>query len=492
MDLKLATPLTLPNGLVLPNRLTKAAMAENLAKKGLPTPEMRKAYAAWATGGWGMVLTGNVQVDERHLGGPRDVVLLDDRADGEMLAAWRAWAAACKGDGEGEGEGEGDGKAGGGRRRRRRPVAVMQINHPGRQSPRGAGKRGLFAPAMAPSAVPLRLGSGLLARLVSALVFGTPREMTAADIEDVVRRFAETARVAAEAGFDGAEIHAAHGYLLAQFLSPRTNLRTDAYGANPAGRAKILVDVVRAMREATPEGFAIGIKFNSVDHQSESELRDCIEQLRAITEAGVDFLEVSGGTYEDPSVSFVPQSSESTLYFGHMTARVASYPPRMRRRLLSEAPGLAPRSRTAILTLVLRPLDVPEKRRDGGEVVPDQGPRGLLPRVRARHPIFLPRPPPHGDGRLPDARGHGGRAGLGRVRPRRARPARVRRPGAARDGTVQQGGRGRRSEVVRQEDPDAVDPEADRAGRGRRGRECKSPLLCELPSGSWGADVYDV
>lgn len=322
MDLQFSTPITLPNGLVLPNRVTKAAMAENLAKNGLPTPEMQKAYEVWATGGWGMVLTGNVQVDEQHLGGPGDVRLFDDRSDGVMLAAWRDWAAACKGPAEDEGNG------------RRRPAAVVQINHPGRQSPMGAGKRGLFAKAIAPSPVPLRLGTGLLARMVSALVFGTPREMTVADIEDVVRRFAETARLSAEAGFDGAEIHAAHGYLLAQFLSPKTNLRNDAYGGSAVKRAQILVDVVKAMREATPKGFAIGIKFNSVDHQSESELKDCIEQLKVITDAGVDFLEVSGGTYEDPSVS-LPPSSE----FASADGPRASFLLSEKMPYLSETPG---------------------------------------------------------------------------------------------------------------------------------------------------------
>lgn len=93
--------------------------------------------------------------------------------------------------------------------------------------------------------------------------------------------------------------------MLAQFLSAKTNLRSDAYGGTARKRAKIIVDVVKAMREATPKGFTIGIKFNSVDHQSKEELEDCIEQLGEIVDAGVDFLEVSGGTYEDPQVSFI-------------------------------------------------------------------------------------------------------------------------------------------------------------------------------------------
>ncbi|KAJ4418770.1 hypothetical protein N0V82_005335 [Gnomoniopsis sp. IMI 355080] len=287
--LEISRPLTLPSGLVLPNRLVKAAMAEGMAgKDGLPNPTLQSAYSKWADGGWGMVLTGNVAVDERHLGQPGDVVLLDDEA--KMFPTWKEWAKACK---------EG---AGGDAHGRQNVPVVVQINHPGRQSPAGAGSRGFFAKALAPSAVPLLLGSGLLGHVVSRLVFGTPKEMTIADIEDVVRRFAATARVSAEAGFDGVEIHAAHGYLLAQFLSPKVNQRTDAYGGSPAKRAKIIVDILKAMRAVTPKGFTVGIKFNSVDHQSESELKDCIEQLKVIVEAGIDFLEVSGGTYEDPKM----------------------------------------------------------------------------------------------------------------------------------------------------------------------------------------------
>lgn len=286
MALQISQPLTLPSGLTLPNRLVKAAMAEALSPDGLPAANLTSAYAVWADGGWGMKLTGNVQVDERYLGQPGDIVLLEGEGGNEakMLAAWKDWAKTCKAGAGGS-------------------PTVVQINHPGRQSPMGAGKRGLFSKSLAPSAVPLQLGQGMLAKLVSALVFGTPKEMTVADIEDVVRRFAATARISAEAGFDGAEIHAAHGYLLAQFLTPAVNQRNDAYGGSAEKRAKIVVDIVKAMREATPKGFTIGIKFNSVDHQSESELKDCIEQLRLIVDAGVDFLEVSGGSYEDPTVS---------------------------------------------------------------------------------------------------------------------------------------------------------------------------------------------
>ncbi|KAI3394348.1 hypothetical protein diail_2900 [Diaporthe ilicicola] len=282
MALQISQPITLPSGLVLPNRLVKAAMAENMAGSAtdyLPDDAMKRSYSVWADAGWGMILTGNVQVDKKHLGQPRDTSIIEDEA--KQLESWRAWARATKGP---------EGKT----------PAIVQINHPGRQSPAGAGTRGFFAKSIAPSAVPLVLGPGLLARLASAVVMGTPREMTVAEIEEVVSQFARAARLSADAGFDGVELHAAHGYLLAQFLSPKSNRRTDAYGGTPAKSAKIVADIIRAVRAVTPEGFTIGIKLNSVDHQSESALKDCIEQLQVIREAGIDFLEVSGGTYEDP------------------------------------------------------------------------------------------------------------------------------------------------------------------------------------------------
>lgn len=185
--------------------------------------------------------------------------------------------------------------------------AIMQINHPGRQSPMGAGRRSLFAKTLAPSAVPIKLGDGLWPRFLVSLLFGTPKEMTHKDIQDVVAHFARTAKAASEAGFAGVEVHAAHGYLLSQFLSPDINLRTDEYGGSAVNRARIVVEIVRAIRDVVPKEFCVGIKFNSADYSPGPEaglaLEDRIAQVRVIAEAGLDFLEVSGGTYENPTVS---------------------------------------------------------------------------------------------------------------------------------------------------------------------------------------------
>ncbi|KAF4944980.1 hypothetical protein FSARC_14532 [Fusarium sarcochroum] len=282
-DLLLSQPLQLPCGLTLPNRLVKAALAEEMSDcQKLPTSaQMARTYGAWADGGWGMILTGNVQIDDLYLGGHSDLAVSSSLPEEKVLEAYKTFAGIC---------------------RRKGTPTIMQINHPGRQSPLGAGKKSLWAKNIAPSAVQMDMGPDFISRVVTNVIFGTPKEMSVAEIEDVVKRFASTARIAAEAGFDGVEIHAAHGYLLSQFLSAKSNQRTDEYGGSPAARAKIIIDVAKAIRAATPKTFCVGLKFNSADHQSPTELQECLEQISLIAQVGLDFLEVSGGSYENPTM----------------------------------------------------------------------------------------------------------------------------------------------------------------------------------------------
>ncbi|KAM3494124.1 hypothetical protein MY3957_002576 [Beauveria namnaoensis] len=281
-SLEIANPITLPCGLTLRNRLAKASLAEGWAGRDrLPHDDLIETYRLWAEGDWGVIITGNVHVDSTYLGGPEDVSLNERISRNKHIEAWGRWAAASS---------------------ERGTPTLVQINHPGRQSTIGAGTKGLFGKSIAPSAIGVHLGPGLVAKAASALVFGTPREMTDFEIDDVVRRFATTAQVAEAAGFAGVEIHAAHGYLLSAFLSARSNQRTDEYGGTPRKRARIVVETIRAIRAAVSPKFCVGIKINSVDHQSAGELKGCLEQLTEITNAGVDFLEISGGSYENPTM----------------------------------------------------------------------------------------------------------------------------------------------------------------------------------------------
>jgi 2,4-dienoyl-CoA reductase-like NADH-dependent reductase (Old Yellow Enzyme family) len=294
----LSEPITLPiSGLVLQNRLVKvrinlnrtsrtstntpqAALAEAMSEDSSPNEKFEVAYGQWGTGGWGGILTGNVMIDERYKGEAGDLAIETD-ASKRPVDKWKAYAAAIQKEGT---------------------PAFVQLNHPGRQSPLGAGSRSFWDKSLAPSPIGLNIGDNLIARMASGILFGVPREMTISDIDDVKRRFAEAAKFCAEVGFAGIELHAAHGYLLAQFLSPRSNTRTDGYGGSSSKRARIVVEIIKEIRSSVPKGFTVGIKLNSADHQRGANLDDVMEQIALINEAGVDFIEISGGSYEDPTV----------------------------------------------------------------------------------------------------------------------------------------------------------------------------------------------
>lgn len=264
---KIFEPLELQHGKPLRNRIAKAAMEEDLGgKEHLPNPRLFRLYETWSRGGVGLIITGNVMVDARALTSPATVVL-DNRAP---LAPFREWAEAAHSGGA---------------------QVWMQISHPGRQI--GRGMPGI---KIAPSAVPLNLGS-------HSKRFDIPKEMTQGEIEDVIERFVTTASRAADAGFDGVELHAAHGYLLSQFLSPLTNLRTDEWGGNLQGRSKLLREIVTRIRSTVPDDFAIGVKINSADFQRGGfDVADASAVVQMLGELGVDMVEVSGGSYESPAM----------------------------------------------------------------------------------------------------------------------------------------------------------------------------------------------
>ncbi|MGF6114606.1 2,4-dienoyl-CoA reductase-like NADH-dependent reductase (Old Yellow Enzyme family) [Janthinobacterium lividum] len=261
------TALTLPNGTVIPNRLAKAAMEENMADKDhAPSDELIRLYQSWADGGVGLMITGNVMIDRRAMTGPGGVVL-DSAQFGARFEQWSRTA------------------------RSRGAQVWMQINHPGRQMPAAMGQE-----TMAPSPVPMDMGN-------FSKQFSAPREMTEADIADVKQRFVHTAKLAEQFGFTGVQIHAAHGYLLSQFLSPITNKRRDRWGGALENRARLLVDVVNGVRQAVGKGFAVAVKLNSADFQkggfSSEDAKHVVSMLNTL---GVDLIELSGGSYEAPAM----------------------------------------------------------------------------------------------------------------------------------------------------------------------------------------------
>ncbi|RRQ26770.1 NADH:flavin oxidoreductase/NADH oxidase family protein [Rhodococcus sp. Eu-32] len=261
---RLGSPLTLACGQVLPNRLMKAALSEGLGTPShAPDDRLTRLYTRWGTGGFGLVITGNVMVDRTHLGEPGNVVIEDDRD----LDGLTTWAKATKDGGS--------------------PI-WMQLNHPGRQANPLATKAKPVAPSAVASGVP-----GLPA----------PRALTESEILDIVDRFSTAASVAEAAGFDGVQIHGAHGYLVSQFLSSLSNRREDRWGGNLDGRMRFVLEVVRAIRAAVSPGFAVGIKLNSADFQrggfTEEESRETVEHLAG---ERIDLIEISGGSYESPAM----------------------------------------------------------------------------------------------------------------------------------------------------------------------------------------------
>ncbi|MET7510088.1 NADH:flavin oxidoreductase/NADH oxidase family protein [Streptomyces albidoflavus] len=268
MTNQLFSPLHLRSGQVLKNRTAKAAMEENMAGDGqLPDKQLFALYRRWAAGGTGLLITGNVMVHAEALTGPAGVVL-DEHAP---LKPFIEWAEA--------------GKSGGG-------ALWMQINHPGRQV--ASGMPGVV---WGPSDVGVSLGK-------HSSRFGRPTAMTARQIEETVARYAVTARRAEEAGFDGVEVHAAHGYLLSQFLSPLVNTRTDRWGGSLENRARMLLDIVRAVREAVSPTFAVAVKLNSADFQRGGfDADDARRVIKMLEPLGVDLVELSGGSYESPAMT---------------------------------------------------------------------------------------------------------------------------------------------------------------------------------------------
>jgi 2,4-dienoyl-CoA reductase-like NADH-dependent reductase (Old Yellow Enzyme family) len=264
----LQNPLTLPCGSTIPNRLAKAAMTEGLADtSGRPTPDLDRLYSIWSNGGAGLHISGNVHIDADHLERPGNVII-NREPDEEMRAALNRWTTAATRNGN---------------------QFWAQISHAGRQTMKAVNPR-----PKAPSAVKLGLPGGQ---------FGVPVPLEEAEILSLIGRFGQAARICKDTGFTGVQIHAAHGYLISQFLSPRSNLRDDRWGGILENRARFLLFTVNTVRQLVGPDFPISVKLNSADFQRGGFAFDeSLQVARWLQEAGVDLIEISGGTYEQPKL----------------------------------------------------------------------------------------------------------------------------------------------------------------------------------------------
>lgn len=266
--MNLQKSLTLPCGAKLQNRIAKSAMSENMSPRHHgPTQPLINVYDRWAKGGSGLMITGNIMIDHKAIAEPGNV-LVEDKSNFAMLKAWAKVVENSS-------------------------VHLWpQINHPGRQAFGAINKE-----VVAPSAIKTNI-KGL------SSLFKKPKKLTEVEILNIIERFGNTAKILKEAGFSGVQIHAAHGYLISQFLSPLTNQRNDQWGGSLENRARFVLEVYKNIRRKVGTDFPVGIKINSADFQrggfTEQESMEVVKLLEAV---GVDLIEISGGTYEKPAMT---------------------------------------------------------------------------------------------------------------------------------------------------------------------------------------------
>lgn len=260
------------------NRIIKGAMSEALATSaGKVTAPLIKLYDTWGQGGLGSLITGNVMIHQGAKNEP-GVVVIEDESD---LPKLKEWALLGK---------------------KYNMAQIVQLSHPGKQCPKG-----LNSETVAPSAI------GFHSSLLSA-TFAVPRALEEDEIYDIIKRFGESARICEKAGFEGVQIHGAHGYLVSQFLSPRHNHRTDQWGGSLENRMRFLLEIFKSIRQQTSPTFIVGVKLNSDDFQKGGfSEQDSVAVFKAVDALGIDFIEISGGTYEAAAMAGAVKKESTRL-----------------------------------------------------------------------------------------------------------------------------------------------------------------------------------
>jgi len=254
--MKLFEPIRI-GGVDIPNRIAKSAMAEGCADEtGRPLPRLLRMYERWARGGVGLAITGMAHIQRGYSYTGREIGLYDDA----LVEPLRALTQATHDHG--------------GR-------IFAQLCHAPPQLPRARAK---LVGAVAPSAGFCRTN----------LLFN--RALTDGELDDLVRAFGDAARRAREAGFDGVQLHAAHGYLLSRTLSPRHNRRGDRWGGSFEGRFTFLRETVLSVRRGVGEDYPVTVKLNAHDAvRGGLDLDGSVRVARALEALGVDAIEVSAG-----------------------------------------------------------------------------------------------------------------------------------------------------------------------------------------------------
>ncbi|KAL8805537.1 MAG: hypothetical protein Q9182_001906 [Xanthomendoza sp. 2 TL-2023] len=272
----LGKPLEFPfSGKTAPNRFLKAAMTErisswdpqNLQARGIPSKNLINVYKRWGEGQLGTILTGNIMIEYDQLEAAGNPIIPQTAPfSGERFEAFRELAKESKAHGS---------------------LIIGQVSHPGRQCEN----------RIQPD--PVSASDVQLQGNVMGMTFNKPHPASAAEIERITQGFVHAAEYLHAAGYDGIQLHGAHGYLLAQFLSPTTNHRTDQYGGSLENRSRLILEIAHAIRARLPPTFILGIKLNSVEFQAGGfNPPECKHLCTTLESHRLDFIELSGGTYE--------------------------------------------------------------------------------------------------------------------------------------------------------------------------------------------------
>jgi len=288
-----AAPLGKPldfvfSGKTAPNRFLKAAMTERLSSwnatdlkaRGIPSSKLINVYKRWGEGLSGVILTGNIMIEYDQLEAAGNAIIpREAEFSGERFDAFKKLATASKAHG---------------------CLVVAQVSHPGRQC------------ISKIQSDPVSASDIQLEGVTMGMTFNKPHAASKEEIARIVDGFAHAAEYLEKAGYDGIQLHAAHGYLLAQFLSETTNKRTDNYGGSLENRSRIIVEIAQEVRKRVSKSFIVAIKLNSVEFQDKGFQPEEAKKLCSILEQNqFDFVELSGGTYE--SLAFA-HKRESTRH----------------------------------------------------------------------------------------------------------------------------------------------------------------------------------
>ncbi|KAE8449909.1 hypothetical protein EG329_007386 [Mollisiaceae sp. DMI_Dod_QoI] len=292
-----ASPLGKPlkfefSGKIAKNRFLKAAMTERISSwdpndkkaRGIPSKNLINVYKRWGEGEYGQILTGNIMIDYDQLeamGNP--IIPRDAQFSGPRFKAFKELASQSKAHGS---------------------LIIGQVSHPGRQCENRIQKN------------PISASDIQLEGEVMGMQFAKPHPASQEEINTVIDGFAHAAEFLEKAGYDGIELHGAHGYLLAQFLSQSTNKRTDKYGGSLENRLRLTLEIADEVRKRVSSSFIVGIKINSVEFQekgfSPEEARD---MCQALEKARFDYVELSGGTYESLAFGHKRESTKKRESF---------------------------------------------------------------------------------------------------------------------------------------------------------------------------------